>query len=201
VKRVGYLQIQREAMMTDNLQNAELNNNMVVNAELPEINSIIINDIEIHYLETGEDLNEIIANYALLLSIANQCPYAGGPAIERARTFVALINDSILYDDENVCLQSGIYKIIGEDLNNQTSLKIHPNPASTLIDISLIGAFRGICKIEILDATGKNIMSTKMTCMKKNTRLDISRLTQGKYVVKVQLHDKSFLNQKFAIIR
>ncbi|MBK8876177.1 MAG: T9SS type A sorting domain-containing protein [Bacteroidetes bacterium] len=195
------LQIQREAMMTNNLQNAELNNNMVVNAELPENNTNILNDLEIHYLETGEDLNEIITNYALLLSIANQCPYAGGPAVERSRTFVALVNDSIFYDDENVCLQSGIYKIIGEDLNNQTSLNIHPNPASTLIDISLIGAIGGICKIEILDATGKNIMSTNMTCMEKNTRLDISRLTQGMYVVKVQLHEKSFLNQKFAIIR
>ena len=174
---------------------------MVVNAELPEINSNILNDIEIHYLETGEDFNDIIANYALLLSIANQCPYAGGPAVERARTFVALVNDSILYNDENVCLQSGIYKIISEDLNNQTSLKIHPNPASTLIDISLIGAIGGICKIEMLDATGKNIMSTNMTCMEKNTRLDISRLTHGMYVVKVSLHNRSFLTQKFAIIR
>lgn len=63
-------------------QNAELNNNMVVNAELPENNSNILNDIEIHYLETGEDFNDIIANYALLLSIANQCPYAGGQQLK-----------------------------------------------------------------------------------------------------------------------
>ncbi|MBK6641880.1 MAG: hypothetical protein IPG39_11960 [Bacteroidetes bacterium] len=60
------LQIQREAMMTNNLQNAELNNNMVVNAELPENNTNILNDLEIHYLETGEDLNG--NNYKLCIA-------------------------------------------------------------------------------------------------------------------------------------
>lgn len=142
----------------------------------------------------------MLTNYALLFSIANQCPYAGGPAVERARTFVALVNDSILYDDENVCLQSGIYKIISEDLNNQTSLKIHPNPASMLIDISLIGAFKGLCKVEISNMMNELVIQQGINCEEKTTTIDVSTLSQGIYTVKVSV-DKQFYISKLSIIK
>ena len=46
-------------------------------------------------------------NYQQILSIAEQCPYSGGVAVYIARSLIALFNDSIIYDDENNCLQQG----------------------------------------------------------------------------------------------
>jgi hypothetical protein len=198
------LQIQRDAMITDNLQNAELNNNMVVNAELPENNSNILNDIEIHYLETGEDFNDIIANYALLLSIANQCPYAGGPAVERARTFVALVNDSILYNDENVCLQSGIYKTAEGTVSGATESDVFlllPNPANTTVEVIIPGKTEGLCRIEISDALGRRVITEDMVCRDQSKLIDISQLKQNIYTVKININDTSVKFAKLVIAR
>ena len=107
---INNITIQREATLNDNLNEAELQNEYVVNGELPEINTAYINEIEIEYLERGNDIQYLIDNYSGILAIASQCPFAGGSAVERARSYVALINDSVYYDDLNICLQSGIYR-------------------------------------------------------------------------------------------
>ena len=72
------LYIQREATLNNNLENAELQNDYVVNGELPETNSAYINEIEINFIERDNDIQYIIDNYAGIFALANQCPFAVG---------------------------------------------------------------------------------------------------------------------------
>ncbi|MEZ5067454.1 MAG: hypothetical protein R2847_02765 [Bacteroidia bacterium] len=45
---INNLKVQQEASINDNLANAELKNDYVVNAELPEMNTAALNEVEIN---------------------------------------------------------------------------------------------------------------------------------------------------------
>src|SRR6185436_15688098 len=158
----------RVASIADNLANAELNNDYVVDGAIPEINSGRINEIEIAYVYSEENIEIITDNYDDILEIASQCPYVGGPAVERARTFIAMVNDTISYDDETVCLISGVYRQINPDSVSTNSLKnkiiVQPNPANNKVNVILQGKFEGLCEIQIRNLLGKNIFNSEMDC-------------------------------------
>lgn len=101
------INLQREGIISTNLENAKLQNDYVVGDMVPYSNTTFINEREIAYIETGNNLEEVSNYYSEILSIAQQCPYTGGPAVERARTLIAMVNDSVFYDDANTCLQVG----------------------------------------------------------------------------------------------
>ena len=195
--------IQQEAIFNDNLANAELQNNYVVNGELPELNSTYMNEMEINYLETGEDLHYLIENYSGLFVVASQCPYVGGAAVERARTFIALINDSINYDDANVCLQSGVYRTAKDTTEEikSTDIKIIPNPANDKVTIQLTGIEEGICKIQIRNVLNEVIQDNVFDCKKQEYTINISNLSQGVYSITINAANKKSLVSKLIIAR
>lgn len=200
---INNITIQREATLNDNLNEAELQNDYVVNGELPETNSKLINEIEIEYLERGYDIQYLIDNFSAILSVAQQCPYAGGNAVIRARVWISMINDSIEYNDNAVCLQSGIYRlgvdITSEKINDE--IIIQPNPASNEVSIILKGEFEGLCNIQIKNAMGEEILFSQMNCAEKQRMVDVSNLAQGVYIVKVNVNNITFLNSKLVIVR
>lgn len=200
---VQNINIQREAVINNSLNNAEFINDLVVNGELPQINTATINDIEIEYLESGDDKQVLINHYNEIFAIAQQCPYVGGPAVERARAFIALLNDAIGYDDDDICLQSGIYRTAQTDSlkNNTHQISVKPNPANDKIQVSLIGEYKGLCKIEIINVLNKIILVEKMSCNAKTKTLNISHLSQGIYSVNVYVNDELTVTNKITVIK
>ncbi|MBV6454529.1 MAG: hypothetical protein FNNCIFGK_01785 [Bacteroidia bacterium] len=202
---INNLYIVREATLNDNLNEAELQNEYVVNGELPEINTAYINEIEIEYLERGNDIQYLIDNYSGILAIASQCPFAGGAAVERARSFIALVNDSVYYDDENVCLQSGIYRMANVDsekINNSNSIIIKPNPANDKVEVLLNGDFGdGLCKIEIRNSIGETVMVIEMNCKEKRKIIELNKLTQGVYSININANNILQSITKLVIIK
>ena len=197
------LHLQREAIFNDNLTNAELQNSYVVNGELPELNSAYMNEMEINYMETNGDLQFLRDNYSGIFAIASQCPYVGGKAVERARTYIALINDSISYDDTNICLQSGVYRI-GNDTTEKiksTYIKIKPNPANDKVTIQLTGIVDGICKIQIRNVLNEVIQDYVFDCKKQKYIINVSSLKQGIYSITVNANRKKNIINKLVITR
>jgi hypothetical protein len=196
------INIQREAIITDNLANAEYKNELVVNGELPETNTAAVNDIEIYYLETGQDKQVLIDNYGALLYIAQQCPFVGGGAVERARSMIAMINDSIIYNDDYTCLQSGIYRIgrytVSEKINDE--IIIQPNPACDYITITAKSINAENCKIEVTNNLHQVVLSKQLNCNNQE-RIDISKINQGLYAVKITLNNDLIKVQKLIIQR
>ncbi len=141
-----------------------------------------------------------MSNNSNILSIANQCPYVGGAAVERARTFIALINDSIFYDDANVCLQSGIYRIANSDssITLANNIIIKPNPANDKVEIFLSGNLEGVCYIELKNVMGEIVLMDEMNCKDKYKIIDLGKFSQGVYSVKV--HTNNFETIKKLVI-
>ena len=195
--------MQRDALMNDNFTQAELVNEIVVPENLPQENTQIINEREMQFMEEGTLI--ITNNYEELFAIASQCPYAGGPAVERARTLIALVNDSVYYDDDNVCLQSGIYRQSNNNSNNIKQeikvININPNPANDEVTITLIGKFEGLCTIEITNALGVIIVTKTLNCKDAVAKIDVSKLTPGAYTIKVNAENKYSVHSKLVIIR
>jgi len=115
----------------------------------------------------------------------HQCPYTGGPAVYRARTLVALFNDTIDY--ENSCLQNGSLRIQQPVKNVKTTplIAVNPNPADSKIDIRINKDLEGICKIEIATSLGSIVYSEIRNCKEKSFSIQTSFLTPGIYAVKV----------------
>jgi len=196
------IDIQREALMNDKFTQAELRNEIVLPENLPQENTQIINEREMQFMEEG--ILIITNNYEEIFAIASQCPYAGGPAVERARTLIALVNDSVYYDEDNVCLQSGIYRQGGDNNTNVKEVKainINPNPAKDEVTVTLIGKFEDLCTIEVSNALGVKVISTLLNCKDAVTKIDVSKLTPGAYTIKVIAENKYHVHSKLVIIR
>ncbi|MBS1764496.1 MAG: T9SS type A sorting domain-containing protein [Bacteroidetes bacterium] len=197
---INNLNITRGAIIKDDLDNAKLENDYVINGEQPETNSKLMNEIEINYIERGNDIHYLIDNFSGIFAIANQCPYVGGAAVERARTFIALINDSIFYDDANICLQSGIYRFAKDSIKNveQNKIIIQPNPANDKVEIFLSGNLEGVCYIELKNVMGEIVLMDEMNCKDKHKIIDLGKFSQGVYSVKV--HTNNFETIKKLVI-
>src|SRR5690606_7395855 len=201
---INNLYIQREATLNNNLENAELQNEYVTNGELPEINAALMNEIEINYLESGGNIEILQNNYSNIYSVAMQCPYSGGGAVERERSLISFINDSVIYNDDLVCLQNGVYRFANDSINTQELNKIivQPNPTNDKVEILLIGNFKnGLCEIEIKNLLGEVVKSDVMNCNDKQKAIDVSGLARGVYSINVSVQDIQNLTTKLVIIK
>jgi hypothetical protein len=133
-----------------------------------------------------------------------QCPYVGGGAVERARSMIAMVNDSIVYNDSYTCLQSGIYRMAKSDSlidDSNNKIIIQPNPASNEVNIVLKGMYEGLCNIQIQNSVGEIIFIEQMNCKDSIYKINTSKFPQGIYIVKVNVNNFDFVNSKLVIIR
>ncbi len=63
------------------------------------------------------------------------------------------------------------------------------------------GKFEGICGIELVNSLSEVIIKEQMPCNFKSKVLNVSRLSQGLYTVKVYIDNQVQTIRKIAIIR
>ena len=128
------LQAQMLALKNNQLEDLILENSIQLPVELPEINEQLINDIYLSTIAQG------IYTFApdqisILDNIRNQCPYAGGNAVYRARVLYEYISADEEYEDETACIAMGIYRngqfVLSEDITNDLIISIIPNPSTS----------------------------------------------------------------------
>ena len=120
-----------------------------------EQNEKLVNEI---YLSTiAKDVNIFtVAQAAELLSIAEQCPMAGGNAVFRARGMYSLINDEQEYNDPAACLPFGfIVRSVHQYGTN--SVQIMPNPADGEVTLTYALPEGAIGTFVLMDATGREV--------------------------------------------
>ena len=99
---------------------------------------MIINDQE------GPDSVQV----STLLSIAYQCPYAGGEAVYQAR---AMLSEDLVYYDSTLC-NAGSQQLIRQNSETPPSFIAYPNPGKDYVIIELDQ-----------EASGKGILSLTTT--------------------------------------
>jgi hypothetical protein len=200
------LNVQRQIMVEGHLDDAKFLNDYTVSAELPYENDRFVTHVYMEYLEqelAGETVNyrpdAIVNNYSQLLSIAHQCPAAGGKAVFQARVMLSLINDSIQYDDENACLLAGIYREVPVEVIN-FNYELIPNPARDAVTLRILTKQIGFCNIEITSILGTKVLETKVDCETSEHTFQTYHLNPGTYLVKVKFEDFEKV-EKLIIIR
>jgi hypothetical protein len=196
------------AVLTDSsIEAGNIRNSALIPTELPEINTVTINDVFIRYQRWGRD--SIFDSYPQILSIAQQCPYAGGPAVIQARIMISMFNDTMTYNDQAVCLASGMYRYENPmpEQNNipdpvQPKIKVYPNPANNRIELEIQhSGVTGNCVLEIENAYSQRIIFYSYECNETHLSLITESLQPGVYLVVVKYSNEILGRAKFVIAR
>ena len=182
--------------------NAEFYNSQVNVIGLPFENEETINGIQIRYDLHGKD--SIASQFPSFLYIAQQCPSQGGAAVYRARFFVSLFNDSLTYDDFNVCLTQGYYREMAGTLSDASfapTVIVKPNPANEQVEIILENIKEKDYNLRITDLEGRIKFHFNKSASELKTIINTSDLSPGIYFVLVDDSSGLYLSKKLIIVR
>lgn len=169
------------------------------------------------YVENDKQINEIIsrtiardlditdeADWSIIYTIANQCPFDGGNAVYVARDLYAQRDLDKLYE-YNDCSGSGNQRKAytapqhfdpeeqaakeGKNLNSELALTVnplmvYPNPANDVLVISGLDA----CKnpiIQLIDASGKAVINQSISYATSIYKISVANFAPGLYTLKV----------------
>ncbi|MBK8845809.1 MAG: T9SS type A sorting domain-containing protein [Bacteroidetes bacterium] len=176
----------------------ETENSAVQATEVPETNEKYIN--EIHVLYNDQGLDGIKTHYNDILAIAQQCPYSGGNAVYIARNYIALLGDTIVYDDAAICLLQGIFRNASTN-TNAIEIYLKPNPANDYVELFIANNTGTNCSVSISDAIGKEHLSIKVDCKLKAVKINTQKLAIGLYTVSFSAEGLVLKTQKLIIER
>ncbi|MCB0850530.1 MAG: T9SS type A sorting domain-containing protein [Bacteroidetes bacterium] len=191
--------MQHNAVITGEMYEGELTNNIIQPEEVPEYNSARLN--EIFMILEDVSYSNIDEYYTELLSIAEQCPYYGGEGVYRARAMLYLINDTLQYNDDANCLLYGFYRQgnLSDKYSDETKISIKPNPANTFVRIRVSCSENEMFTAKIINAVGQEVLETNLQCNKDNV-ISTANFQQGIYTVTVKTNSK-IQSFKLSIIR
>lgn len=169
-----------------------------INAIIPdnqiEQNEIVVSKIYLNTIAKGiysftED--ELMALYA----VADQCPFAGGEPVYKARTMIGVTGDQVIYDDQNNCAL-GFYKTSPEEenlpsANNPISLQIlnvYPNPANDIVRVEYYMPEQKTVSIELTDMLGRKVSTQPVSYTANDAIVPVGDIATGMYqlVIKVE---------------
>ncbi len=160
-------------------------NDAISNSEIFEINLIMENNIYLH--------NKVSSNYYFhideqndLMAIATQCPFTGGIAIYIARAMVQMFDETIVYDDINVCASAGynMRQTKDQSVGLPFALSVVPNPAKDDATFTYTPNLENALLI-LNDNIGRQILSMKLNTS-GSISLDLSAVDAGLYYVIMQ---------------
>ncbi len=202
--KIVYSDLVHQLRLRENslLMDAGFYNNQITSTDLPIENEVLLNEVQIIFDRYGKDsISSYIDN---LLIIAHQCPYQGGESVDKARMFVALFNDSIVYDDLATCLAQGYYRTTNSPTNSiskDAMLTIKPNPAKDFVEITLINAKSDFYTIEIRDVNDQLLYSENKIQCREIKLLNTSIFSSGIYLLKVKEENGNLIHSKLIIVR
>lgn len=180
---------------------AVLKNNVVIPEIMPELNEQLVNDVFITQLSE----KRIIVNSSeesVLLFVASQCVYEGGPSVEFARLLLHVKYPWMYFSDFDYCNGTNNYRTGIQSMPNSKNISrqtlIYPVPASDKIYFKL-PSLEESRTIEIFDITGRNITSFKPTGI--ISTFDINGLEPGSYKYRILLNLIPDEHGRFEVIK
>ena len=175
------------------MDNLILNNGLTVseNSEilLQQYNSVFLDKIA----QGNLDLSP--SQVSTIYSVANHCPLINFEAVYKSRAIVRLFNDSIWWNDEDLCDTAGMaYKVAGSPIENKMICTLYPNPTKdkTTIHFSKIPA----SDIEILisDINGKVYLRDRLVLNSSILPINTAHYPSGIFMIKLW-HEGKELHQ------
>jgi hypothetical protein len=169
---------------------ANLNNNTIEPDNIVSSNNKAINAIYLNQL-FGVDTVDLSCCLSTLISIANQCPFAGGPAVYWARGIYEMVVPGIVYNDDSVCttvsnerrgVNSNSNTVLASNSIEGESIITYPNPTDGIFNIEVDKSYLNTTA-QIYDVLGKVVFEQKITTQK--SIFDLSNLNKGTYIVSI----------------
>jgi len=124
----------------------------------------------------------------------NNSPISGATS----QSYVATANGdyAVIISDGSCTDTSDCVSVTGMGLTEteKVDIAIYPNPVSDFITIENKSNLM-IRSIEIFDITGKQIVNVGQSELNKNNQLNVSRLAEGVYVIKINTPERTFINR------
>ena len=146
-----------------------------------------------------------------LMLLANLCPYRYGQAVYNARVLINTQNgfENMSWDDEQICYNAIGYKkdnsepeLFIESVTNP-NIGIYPNPASTLLNYKISSIDKSKCEqissLKIFNGTGVLIYSSSIQLNTREGTIDISKYSEGIYIINFKCMDGTNTIYKFVI--
>ena len=153
-------------------ENAQINSQEVYEQNEKSVNEFYLNVIvkkQIH----------LISSYgSQIISIAQQCPLSGGPAVYKARSLARLIDSNFRYEDELNCqLTSYSWKVAKP--NSDVIFSIYPNPSKSIIQVTYRLKNNGTLRLH--NELGNLISEQKIDSKQFQSEINVSNLSNGIY--------------------
>lgn len=115
-----------------------------------------------------------------LFAIANQCPMVGGNAVYTARAICRLIDETVEYDDQLLCLPHGI---LVKSIRQQDAamLAVVPNPARDYATLVLDKPLDGPGVFLLFNAVGQEVLREAIPMELARMEFSTASLAPGLY--------------------
>ena len=131
-----------------------------------------------------------------LLSIAYQCPYAGGEAVYQAR---AMLSEDLVYDDSILC-NGGSQQLIRQNSETPPSFTAYPNPGKDYVVVELEQEANTDGILSLSDLLGRVMQMQVIAYGDQQTFLMLDAVPAGLYNLTVEL-DGQRSTQLFSIVK
>ena len=166
-----------------------------------EINEQTVNGIYLNTVVKG--LEPDPAQVTTLEGIAQQCPYAGGTAVFRARSLVATASDTDFDALEDCSTGSEGLAIPnnGEDVQSLTAFSVFPNPASDKFSVRLKEPLEYGAELWVTDLSGKKVSVHPLAAKERSFEFSSEKLVNGTYFLRLVEDNKEVSSGKLVIIK
>lgn len=173
-----------------------------------ELDENIFYDMYLRYLENRELSDEESDS---LMVIANKCPKDAGRVVYLSRGLLPYCLTREISDDNEECYPRPGYELDTTHVNYSRSalinstinigdnaiFKLYPNPTSNILKLD--GIKDKIKKIEIWDNLGNMVISLRD--FEFNETINVDKLVNGLYYIRVTTDNELFQSEKFLILR
>jgi hypothetical protein len=178
-----------------------INNTLPANT-VYEINEKTINDIYLNTIAKGI-INFTPEQTMEILQIASQCPLSGGLAVFKARSLYIMINDTLGFKDEEICIGEGLsYK---EGYNGSIMdiiSNVYPSPSSYSATLKYLLSDNNNATFTIYNIYGQIIQDYIISYQNSEFSFATKKLPNGIYFYKIcSDSNKQTGNGKFIVNR
>ena len=133
-----------------------------------------------------------------LFYIANQCPMVGGNAVYTARSLYRLIDETVEYDDQLLCLPHGIIvkRLVAPEASG---VAVVPNPARDQAALVLGRPLEQPGLLLVFDLAGKQVLQVILPEGEPRTEFSTGALASGLYQYRVESDGTAIGHGKLAI--
>lgn len=159
------------------------------------INSTALQAVNRIYLETfAAGITEFTqSQHDSLETIAKKNSLEYGYAVIQARVMLRAYSDTTIYADSLIINPSGSNKKASLFVDQNTGIKIYPNPVTDVLNIENVES--GL--IQVKDLNGKLVLERNVT--EKSIQINLSEIPAGVYVLHVQPFEKAAVIHKLII--